>query len=139
MTGIGINGLGRIGKLIFLQLLENNENVVAVNIPDFDINNLETYLNYDSVHKFNKKWKIVIKDDNQFFINDKRIHILNNRDASQLNWRKYGVHYLIDASGVYLTQEKAKQHDCDYLIMCAPPKDDTPSFMVNGNHEKYKE
>ena len=40
MTGIGINGLGRIGKLIFLQLLENNENVVAVNIPDFDINNL---------------------------------------------------------------------------------------------------
>ncbi len=138
MTGIGVNGFGRIGKLIFLQLLENNENVLAINIPDFDINNLETYLNYDSVHKFNKKWKIIIKDENQFFINDKRIHILNNRDASQLNWRKYGVQYLIDASGVYLTQEKAKQHDCDYVIMCAPPKDDTPSFMVNGNQEKYK-
>ena len=64
------------------------------------------------------------------------IHLLNSRDAKQLNWKNYGVEYVIDATGVYLTQDKANEHNVDYLIMCAPAKDNTPSFMVYGNHEK---
>ena len=114
-------------KIIFLQLIEKNANVVALNIPDFDINNIETYLKYDSVQNYNTDWNIKIVNESMFKINNKLIHILNSRTAKDLNWRKYGVNYLIDASGVYLTHDKAKEHNVDYVIMCAPPKDNTPS------------
>ena len=134
---IGINGFGRIGKIIFLQLLERNAPIAAINVPDFDIHNLETYLKYDTTHHYPTDWNFQIIDDHTFLINDKKIHLLNSRDAKQLNWKKFGVSYVIDATGVYLTQEKAKEHNVEYLIMCAPAKDDTPSFMVYGNHEKY--
>ena len=137
MATIGINGFGRIGKIIFLQLIEKNANVVALNVPDFDINNIETYLRHDSVHNYNTDWSIEIVNESMFKIKNKVIHILNSRVAKDLNWKKYGVNYLIDASGVYLTHDKAKEHNVDYVIMCAPPKDNTPSFMVNGNHESY--
>lgn len=137
MQSIGINGFGRIGKIVFLQLLEKNTNIVAINIPDFDIKNLETYLKHDSTHKYNTSWDFELLDNNTFRINTRIIHVLNCRDATKLNWREYGINYVIDATGVYLTQEKAKQHDVDYLIMCAPAKDDTPCFMVNGNHNAY--
>lgn len=137
MVGIGINGLGRIGKLVFLQLIANNANIKAINVPDFDVKNLETYLTYDSVHNLDQNIRVVVEDDNTICVNGRSIKLLNCRDATKLNWRSYDVNYVIDATGVYLTEEKAKEHDCDYLIMCAPAKDDTPSFMVYGNHEKY--
>jgi len=141
MIKVGINGFGRIGKIIFLQLIERNVPVAAINIPDFDIRNLETYLKHDSTHHYSIDFTINVIDDQTFIINYKEnsrtIHLLNSRDAKQLNWRKYGVQYVIDATGVFLTETKAKEHDVDYLIMCAPAKDNTPSFMVYGNHEKY--
>jgi glyceraldehyde 3-phosphate dehydrogenase len=137
MNSVGINGFGRIGKIVFLQLIEKNANIAAINIPDFDIQNLETYLKHDSTHKYDKSWDFKLLEDNKFMINNKIIQVLNCRDAKKLNWHLYGVNYVIDATGVYLTHEKAKEHNVDYLIMCAPAKDDTPSFMVNGNHEKY--
>jgi glyceraldehyde 3-phosphate dehydrogenase len=138
MATIGINGLGRIGKIVFLQLIEKNANVVAINVPGFDINNMETYLKYDSNHNYNKDFDIKIISETKFIINNKLITLLNSRDAKKLNWKKYDINYVIDATGVYLTQEMAMEHNVDYLIMCAPAKDNTPSFMVNGNHEKYK-
>tara|TARA_B110000285_G_scaffold116906_1_gene132502 strand:- start:419 stop:2569 length:2151 start_codon:yes stop_codon:yes gene_type:complete len=138
MASIGINGLGRIGKIVFLQLIESNANVVAVNIPEFDIHNIESYLRNDSVHTYDKSWEVNVINDHQFSINNKVINLLNSRDASQLNWKQYGINYVIDATGVYLTYDKAKEHDVDYLIMCSPAKDNTPSFMVNGNHNNYK-
>ena len=107
MATIGINGFGRIGKIIFLQLIEKNANVVALNVPDFDINNIETYLRHDSVHNYNTDWSIEIVNESMFKIKNKVIHILNSRVAKDLNWKKYGVNYLIDASGVYLTHDKA--------------------------------
>ena len=141
MIQIGINGFGRIGKIIFLQLIEKNMPITAINVPDFDINNLETYLKYDSTHHYNINFNIQIINKKIFRIHYKNtsrtIHLLNSRDAKQLNWKNYGVEYVIDATGVYLTQDKANEHNVDYLIMCAPAKDNTPSFMVYGNHEKY--
>jgi len=137
MIQIGINGFGRIGKIIFLQLIEKNAPVVAINIPDFSIENLETYLKYDTTHHYDTSWELNILNDHQFTINGKTIDVLNSRDAKQLNWGEYGVNYLIDATGVFLTEEKAKEHDVDYFIMCAPSKDNTPSFIMYGNHEKY--
>lgn len=138
MANIGINGFGRIGKIIFLQLIQQNANITTINVPDFDINNIETYLKNDSIHKYDRDFNITIINDNTFKINNKIITLLNSRNAKNLNWKQHGVNYVIDATGVYLTYEKAKEHNSDYFIMCAPAKDNTPSFMVHGNHEDYK-
>jgi len=138
MINIGINGFGRIGKCVFLQLLDNDDIIVkAINIPDFDIDFLEHYLKTDSNHSYNKKWTIKKVSNNQVRINSNLITILNSRKGEDLNWRDFDIDYVIDATGVFLTKEKAQTHDVPYFIMCAPSKDDTPQFMVNGNEEKY--
>tara|TARA_B110000967_G_C18839731_1_gene538695 strand:+ start:188 stop:1177 length:990 start_codon:yes stop_codon:yes gene_type:complete len=138
MINIGINGLGRIGKCIFLQLLDNiNICVKAINIPDFDINMFENYIKTDSNHHYNKNFDVEIVDDNKIKINNNLIVLFNNRCASNLFWNKLDIEYVIDATGVYLTKEKALQHNVPYFIMCAPPKDTTPQFMVSANEHLY--
>ena len=137
MTKIGINGLGRIGKSILLQLLNNDKiEVKAINIPEFNIQNLETYLHNDSSHHY-KKVNVKIISETQVEIKGNIINILNDRNPENLHWKKYGIEYVIDSTGVFLTQENAQKHNVEYILMCAPPKDDTPQFLVNGNHELY--
>jgi glyceraldehyde-3-phosphate dehydrogenase/erythrose-4-phosphate dehydrogenase len=76
MTFVGINGFGRIGKCIFLQLLrEDHLHVKAINAPDFDITKLEAYLKNDSVHRYAKDFHIDIQSDSSFTINGHLIHI----------------------------------------------------------------
>ncbi len=138
MLSVGLNGFGRIGKCIFLQLIHNKSiEIKVINAPDFDINKLESYLKFDSVHKYSNDFIIEIIDNNSFKINNKLVYILRNRDAKQLNWRDYAINHIIDATGVYLTQEKAKQHNVDYVIMSAPAKDNTPMFVYGANHNEY--
>lgn len=140
MKYIGINGLGRIGKSILIQFINGNIkniSVKAINIPDFDIHNLDTYLKNDTTHCYNKNFHIEIVDDNKCLINNHEIFILNNRDASKLNWSSYNIDYVIDSTGAFLTQDKCNQHNVDYVIMCAPPKDNSPQFVYNVNHELY--
>jgi len=139
MINVGINGFGRIGKCLFLQLLTNDNIVVkAINIPDFDINFFEHYLKTDSNHSYNKKWAVKIINDNQVRVDGNLITILNSRYADGLKWTDHDIDYLIDTTGVFLTKEKAEKHKVPYFIMCAPPKDDTPQFMVNANEDKYR-
>ena len=140
MTFVGLNGFGRIGKCIFLLLLNNdNIHVKAINAPDFDITKLEAYLKNDSVHKYQKNFVIEIIDNDSFLINGNLIHILRDRNAENLSWKKYGIEILIDASGVYLTKEKAEKHDVERIIMSAPAKDDTPLFVYGANHNSYND
>lgn len=139
MINVGINGFGRIGKCLFLQLMTNDNIVVkAINIPDFDIQFFEHYLKTDSNHSYNKKWTVKIINDNQVRVDGNLITILNSRYADGLEWTDYDIDYLIDTTGVFLTKEKAEKHKVPYFIMCAPPKDDTPQFMVNANEDKYR-
>jgi glyceraldehyde 3-phosphate dehydrogenase len=138
MFSVGINGFGRIGKLIFIQLLNNkNCKVVAINAPSLSIKYMETYLKYDSVHKYNTDWNIKIIDHNNFEINGNIIHIFRNRNAKELDWKALNINYVIDATGSYLTTEKCKEHNVDYVIQCSPPKDNTPLFVYKVNHNKY--
>lgn len=140
MTFVGLNGFGRIGKCIFLLLLNNdNIHVKAINAPDFDIAKLETYLKNDSVHKYQKDFVIEIVDNDSFLINGHLIHLLRDRNAENLSWKKYGIEILIDASGVYLTKEKAQKHDVERIIMSAPAKDDTPLYVYGANHNSYND
>ena len=139
MTFVGLNGFGRIGKCIFLLLLNNdNLHIKAINAPDYDISKIESYLKNDSVHKYSRDFTLEIVDENSFRINGHQIFILRDRDAKNLDWRSYGIDVVIDASGVYLTEEKAKQHDVEKLIMSAPAKDDTPLFVYGANHQQYQ-
>ena len=138
MTFIGINGFGRIGKCLFLQLIENqNLKIKAINAPDFNIRNIEIYLKNDSIHHYNKNFDIEIIDENSFYLNKNKIYLLNDRNAKNLDWKKFKINYVIDATGIYLTTDKAKDHNTDYVILCAPPKDNTPLFVYNVNHKKY--
>jgi glyceraldehyde 3-phosphate dehydrogenase len=139
MIKIGINGFGRIGKSVFLQAIKNPLfNVMALNIPDFNIKNLPSYLLNDSSHKYDmESYMYINNDNNSLIINNKDIPILNQRNANKLDWKKHNVDYLIETSGKFLTIDKAKQHDIDYFIACAPSKDNMPQFLYNGNHNDY--
>ena len=88
MTYIGLNGFGRIGKCIFLLLLNNdNLHIKAINAPDYDISKIESYLKNDSVHKYSRDFTLEIVDENSFRINGHQIFILRDRDAKNLDWR----------------------------------------------------
>jgi glyceraldehyde 3-phosphate dehydrogenase len=142
MVYVGINGLGRIGKCIFLQAMcgDNKENKIkvrAINVPGFDIKNIETYLKHDSTHSYSKNFTVEILNDTDFLINGDLVTILNNRDASKLGWRAFDINYVIDTTGVYLDTDKCLQHMVDYVIMGAPAKDNTDQFVYNVNHETY--
>ena len=139
MAVLGVNGFGRIGKCIFLLLIQHDRlRINAINAPDFDISKLESYLKHDSVHHYSKDFQIEIIDNDNFLLNGRMIHIFRDRNASTIEWKKYGIDIVIDASGCYLTQEKARQHNVEKLIMSAPAKDDTPLFVYGANHEKYR-
>lgn len=139
ITLVGLNGIGRIGKCIFLQLLNHPQlQIRAINILDYDINQLEKYLKYDSIHKYNNNFTFEIINENTIKINDNTITIFNERDASKLKWSSLNINYVIDATGFYLTEEKALKHNVEHVIISAPSKDNTPMFVYGVNEKEYK-
>ena len=138
MISVGINGFGRIGKSVFIQLLKHsNIKVTAINSPNFNVKYIETYIRNDSTHKYHITEDITIIDNDTFSIGHRRIHIFRNRNAAELDWKAYGITHIVEATGAYLTTERAKMHNVDYVIMSAPPKDNTPVFVYNVNEHTY--
>ncbi len=142
MFKVGINGFGRIGKTLFLQLLDNPLfEIRALNSVTLDVNKLEVYLKHDSVHHYNKDFIIHIIDDSNFEISkDNRthhVHIFRDRNALNLTWSSYQVQALFDCTGSYLTTEKCLDHNVDVVLMSAPPKDKTKTFVYGVNHKDY--
>ena len=137
---VGINGFGRIGKCCFLQLLEDSNIIIrAININNLKIENLEQYLNNDSIHgKY--FYKIKILDNNFVEINNNVIKIFRTKDVNELYWDSYDIDYLFETTGAYLTQEKARSHRVKYICMSAPPKDlsETSIYCYGVNEDKYK-
>ena len=138
MINIGINGFGRIGKCVFLQLLNNvNFSIKCLNATEIKVSEIEDYLNFDTTHKHNIKIKVEILSNQLFKINNHVIHLISERDAKKIDWKKMDCEYIIDATGSYLTTEKCLDHNADYVIMSSPPKDNTPTFIVGANQHLY--
>jgi len=138
MINIGINGFGRIGKCVFLQLLNNvNFSIKCLNATEIKVSEIEDYLNFDTTHKHNIKIKVEILSNQLFKINNHVIHLISERDAKKIDWKKMDCEYIIDATGSYLTTEKCLDHNAEYVIMSSPPKDNTPTFIVGANQHVY--
>ena len=134
---VGINGFGRIGKCIFLQIIDDSSvNIRAININNLDIMDFEHYINYDSIHK-TKKYSIQIEENNYIKINEKRIKIFKEKDPKKIDWFNEGVEYLFETTGKFLTTKEAQKHNANFILMSAPPKDTTPIFCYGANENNY--
>ena len=138
MIKIGLNGFGRIGKCVLLQLIDNPLfEICCLNSLNIQINEIEDYLKYDSVHHYNKNFNIKIISNNKIQINHHNIEFTSDREAKNINWKKYGCEYLIDATGSYLTTTRCLEHNIDYVIMSSPAKDKTKTFIYGVNNDDY--
>lgn len=144
---IGINGFGRIGKSLFLQLLFDNTydfELTAINAIHLTIDQIEIYLKYDSTHKYNTNFTFMIdENDNSYFhINYKnkshKVKLWSSKDPSHINW---DVDLLFEASGAFLTTKDCLKHNnAKKIIITAPAKDiEISTFIYSVNQENYKE
>ncbi|HIX54923.1 MAG TPA: type I glyceraldehyde-3-phosphate dehydrogenase [Candidatus Sphingobacterium stercoripullorum] len=134
---IGINGFGRIGRLAFRAALKREDiEVVGINDlvePDY----LAYMLKYDSTHgRFDGTVEVV---NGNLVVNGKTIRVTAERDPANLKWNEVGAEVVIESTGFFLTQELAQKHieaGAKKVVLSAPAKDDTPTFVVGVNHEK---
>ena len=135
---VGINGFGRIGRLVFRAAMEHEE-VEIVGINDLLSADYMAYmLKYDSVHgTFNGTIEYT---ENQLIVNGHSIRVTAEKDPANLNWGALGTDYVVESTGLFLTKEKAEAHlkaGAKRVIMSAPSKDDTPMFVMGVNNDKY--
>ncbi|MDR3226116.1 MAG: type I glyceraldehyde-3-phosphate dehydrogenase [Prevotellaceae bacterium] len=136
---IGINGFGRIGRLVFRAALTKND-IEVVGINDLiDVDYMVYMLKYDTVHgHFNGT---VEAKDGKLIVNGHAIRVTAEKDPSNLKWDEVGAEYVVESTGLFLTKEKAEAHitaGAKRVVMSAPPKDDTPMFVLGVNHKEYK-
>ncbi len=135
---IGINGFGRIGRLVFRAAI-NNPAVEIVGINDLiELDYMAYMLKYDSTHGI-FKGDISIEGGN-LVVNGKKIRVTAERDPSNLKWDEIGAEYVVESTGLFLDKEKGALHlkaGAKRVILSAPAKDDTPTFVMGVNHKKY--
>ena len=139
MTKVGINGFGRIGRLVFRASLERKDlEVVAIN-DLIDVEYMAYMLKYDSVHgRFNGS---VEAKDGCLIVNGRKIRVTAEKEPAKINWAGAGVEYVIESTGRFLTKELSQGHieaGAKYVVMSAPSKDDTPMFVTGVNLDKYQ-
>ena len=137
---IGINGFGRIGRMVFRAALQNFKDIEVVGINDLlEPDYLAYMLQYDSVHgRFAGKVSV---DGNTLIVDGKRIRLTAVKDPAELKWGEVGADIVIEATGLFLTKETGQKHltaGAKKVIMSAPSKDETPMFVFGVNHKTYK-
>jgi glyceraldehyde 3-phosphate dehydrogenase (phosphorylating) len=137
---IGINGFGRIGRMVFRAAVQNFHDIDIVGINDLlEPDYLAYMLQYDSVHgRF--KGEIVV-DGNVLVVNGKRIRLTQEKDPANLKWGDVGAATVVESTGLFLTKESCSKHldaGARKVIMSAPSKDDTPMFVYGVNDKTYK-
>jgi glyceraldehyde 3-phosphate dehydrogenase len=135
---IGINGFGRIGRFVF-RIAAHNPDVQVVGINDLiDVDYIAYMLKYDSTHgRFDGT--VEVKDGN-LVVNGETVRVTAEKNPADLKWGDIGADYVVEATGIFLTKEKAQGHidaGAKKVIMSAPSKDDTPMFVMGVNNEKY--
>ncbi len=137
---IGINGFGRIGRLAFrVAAARNDVEVVGINDPFIDPAYMAYMLKYDSTH--GRFAGTVDVKDGKLIVNGKSIRVTAEKDPAALAWGAVGGDYIIESTGVFLTDEKARLHikaGAKKVVLSAPSKDETPMFVMGVNHTEYK-
>merc|ERR1712055_625057 len=136
-TKIGINGFGRIGRLVLRAAIDKGAVVVAVNDPFIPLDYMVYMFKYDSTHG---QFKGEVKEDGKFlYVNGQKITVFNERDPKDIKWADAGAEYVVESTGVFTTTEKAMAHTkggAKKGIISAPSAD-APMFVMGVNHEKY--
>ncbi len=140
MVKLGINGFGRIGRMVFRAAVENfSKDIQVVGINDLlDADYLAYMLKYDSVHgHFNHDIKV---DGNYLIVDGNKIQVFAEKDPANITWGALGVDVVVESTGFFLTEELASAHikaGAKKVIMSAPSKDATPMFVYGVNHKTY--
>jgi glyceraldehyde 3-phosphate dehydrogenase len=136
---IGINGFGRIGRLVARAAIENPKTkVVAINDPFMDIEYMVYLFKYDSTH--GRYPGTVEAKDGNLVVDGQVIHVFSARNPSEIPWGKAGATYVCESTGVFTTTESANAHiqgGCKKVVISAPPKDGTPMYVMGVNHKEY--
>lgn len=136
---IGINGFGRIGRLVFRAAVDNPEvEVRGINDPFIDLDYMVYMLKYDTVHgQFKGE---VYTEDGKLVVNGRKISVYATMNPDEIPWSKCGAEYIVESTGVFTTSEKASAHfkgGAKKVVITAPAKDNTPMFVMGVNHNKY--
>jgi glyceraldehyde 3-phosphate dehydrogenase len=136
---IGINGFGRIGRMVFRAAIQNFNDIEVVGINDLlEPDYLAYMLTYDSVHgRFNGSVSV---EGGHLVVNGKTIRLTQERDPSALNWGAIGADIVVESTGLFLDKATAEKHlaaGAKKVLMSAPSKDDTPMFVYGVNHHTY--
>ena len=135
---VGINGFGRIGRLVF-RAAQKRDDIVVVGINDLiDVEYMAYMLRYDTMHgQFDGT--IEVRNGN-LVVNGNEIRVTAEKDPANLKWNEVGAEYVVESTGLFLTKEKAEAHikaGAKRVVMSAPSKDDTPMFVYGVNHKTY--
>lgn len=135
---IGINGFGRIGRLVFRAALQNPDVVVTgINDPFIDLEYMKYMLRYDTIHgQF--KGEIDIKDG-KLIVNGKAVAVYGAMDPSEIPWKECGAEYIVESTGVFTTKDKAAAHfkGGAKKVVISAPSADAPMFVMGVNNDKY--
>ena len=136
---VGINGFGRIGRMVFRAVAKDFKDIEIVAINDLlEPEYLAYMLKYDSAHgRFNGDISV---DGGSMIVNGKKIRLTAERDPANLKWNEAGADIVIDCTGFFLTTESCQAHlkaGAKKVVQSAPSKDDTPMFVYGVNHTKY--
>ena len=136
---VGINGFGRIGRMVFRAIKKDFAQLEVVAINDLLDNDYLAYmLSYDTAHgRFEGDIRL---DGNHFIIDGKRIRLSAERKPEELKWGDIGVDVVLDCTGFFLSQKSCLGHiaaGANKVVQSAPPSDDTPMFVYGVNHQKY--
>ena len=136
---VGINGFGRIGRMVFRAAVQNFSDIEIVGINDLlEPDYLAYMLQYDSVH--GRFQGAVSVKDGALVVNGKTIRLTQERDPANLKWGAVGADVVIEATGLFLDKASAEKHlaaGAKKVLMSAPSKDDTPMFVFGVNHATY--
>lgn len=141
MIKVGINGFGRIGRFVFRAAQKRSDiEIVAINdLAPADY--LAYMLEYDTMHGHFDGTIEVDTAKSRLIVNGKTIRVTAEKDPANLKWDEIGADYIVESTGLFLTKEKALAHidaGAKYVIMSAPPKDDTPMFVYGVNEKTYQ-